>query len=175
MRFELVPHPDTPPDFAGMTLEVWVEAWDDGRVELSYHLQAPTDAIVLPDKPARGRADGLWKMTCFELFVKDGEGYCEYNFSPAGAWAAYRFDGYREGMRPLDVAHRPQVDCDDNGDVLVLDAVIDWDGQGRFGLAAVVEEVTGAKSYWALAHPPGRPDFHHEACFAATLPPIAEE
>jgi len=26
-------------------------------------------------------------------------------------------------------------------------------------------------SYWALAHPEGKPDFHDPACFAATLEP----
>jgi hypothetical protein len=41
-----------------------------------------------------------------------------------------------------------------------------WD----YGLCAVIEERDARLSYWALAHPPGRPDFHHPACFAATLP-----
>ena len=36
----------------------------------------------------------------------------------------------------------------------------------RLGLAAVIEETSGRKSYWALAHPPGKPDFHHSDCFA---------
>jgi hypothetical protein len=38
------------------------------------------------------------------------------------------------------------------------------------GLSAVIEEKDGTKSYWALAHPPGKPDFHHKDCFALTLP-----
>jgi hypothetical protein len=38
------------------------------------------------------------------------------------------------------------------------------------GLAAVIEEQGGVKSYWALAHPDAKPDFHAPACFAATLP-----
>jgi hypothetical protein len=28
------------------------------------------------------------------------------------------------------------------------------------GLTAVVEEENGRLSYWALKHPPGKPDFH---------------
>jgi len=35
----------------------------------------------------------------------------------------------------------------------------------------VIEEKDGAKSYWALAHPPGAPDFHHRDCFAIELAP----
>ncbi len=36
-------------------------------------------------------------------------------------------------------------------------------------LSAVIEETDGTKSYWALRHPPGPPDFHHPDCFALTL------
>ena len=35
----------------------------------------------------------------------------------------------------------------------------------QLGLSAVIEELNGHKSYWALAHPPGKPDFHHSDCF----------
>jgi hypothetical protein len=43
----------------------------------------------------------------------------------------------------------------------------------RIGLSAVIEERNGAKSFWALAHPPGDPDFHHDDCFALELAPPA--
>ena len=36
------------------------------------------------------------------------------------------------------------------------------------GLSAILEEEDGTISYWALAHPPGRPDFHHPDCLALT-------
>ena len=39
----------------------------------------------------------------------------------------------------------------------------------KLALSAVIEELDGTKSYWALAHPPGKPDFHHPDCFALTL------
>ena len=48
-------------------------------------------------------------------------------------------------------------------------------GTLRLNLAAVIEEKSGAKSYWALAHPPaGPPDFHHPACFVLQLPPPSD-
>lgn len=43
-------------------------------------------------------------------------------------------------------------------------------GPWRLGLSMVIEEVCGTKSYWALRHPPGKPDFHHRHCFAIELP-----
>jgi hypothetical protein len=36
----------------------------------------------------------------------------------------------------------------------------------------VIEETNGRLSYWALAHPPGKPDFHHSDCFALELPAV---
>jgi len=38
------------------------------------------------------------------------------------------------------------------------------------GLSTIVEENNGRISYWALAHPPGKPDFHHPDCFRLELP-----
>jgi hypothetical protein len=35
----------------------------------------------------------------------------------------------------------------------------------------VIEETNGNKSYWALAHPAGKPDFHHADGFAYELSP----
>jgi hypothetical protein len=36
-------------------------------------------------------------------------------------------------------------------------------------LSAVIEAKDGSKSYWALAHPPSKPDFHNADCFTARL------
>ena len=43
------------------------------------------------------------------------------------------------------------------------------DGMWRLGLSAIIEETSGHRSYWALAHPPGKPDFHHHDCFAVEV------
>ena len=58
-----------------------------------------------------------------------------------------------------------QVDCDLGG--LPHGAL-------RMGLSAVIEEEGGRFSYWALAPPPGAPDFPHATCFAARLPAAGE-
>ena len=39
-------------------------------------------------------------------------------------------------------------------------------GHWRIALAAVIEDENGGLSYWALRHPPGKPDFHHPNGFA---------
>jgi hypothetical protein len=44
----------------------------------------------------------------------------------------------------------------------------------RVGVSAVVENADSSLSYWALRHPPGKPDFHHPDCFALELPPPSD-
>jgi hypothetical protein len=44
------------------------------------------------------------------------------------------------------------------------------DDTWQLGLSAVIEEKIARKTYWALRHPPGRPDFHHSDGFALEIP-----
>jgi hypothetical protein len=120
------------------------------------------------------RSDELWRHSCFEAFVAGSPSvaYYEFNFAPSTQWAAYRFSGYRTGMRVATEIKAPQVSVESNPDRYVLQASVELDhvllSEGsplRFGLAAVIEEISGNRSYWALAHPPGKADFHHSDCF----------
>ncbi|MDE2435100.1 MAG: DOMON-like domain-containing protein [Sphingomonadales bacterium] len=162
-------HPQTPAT-AVKSIEASVERTPD-RVRLEFRMACQTDEVVLPDRATRPeRRDGLWQTTCFEMFV-GGDSYCEFNFSPSLNWAAYDFDGYRAGSKPRPVSRAPEIAVEGTQDCLVLRATLfDTHLAGRLALAAVIEETDGTKSYWALVHPPGQPDFHHPACFAATLP-----
>ncbi|VXB29136.1 DOMON-like domain-containing protein [Brevundimonas sp. G8] len=167
MRLPLIPHPTSP--HAGLTLEV--ETRRAGRVlSLEYVLTGPVEMVRWPDAAARARTDDLWRATCFEAFVQTAGGYVEYNLSPSGAWAAYRFDGYREGMRVLDIAPPFIVTRAAPGQfVLTLDVELPEDATGGVGLTAVIEGLDGAIAYWALVHPSDKPDFHHPDSFALML------
>ncbi|WP_295227975.1 DOMON-like domain-containing protein [uncultured Brevundimonas sp.] len=172
MRLPLIPHPTTSP--AGLMLEV--EAKRAGRVlSLEYVLAGPVERVWQPEAAARVRTDGLWQATCFEAFVRtEAGGYIEYNLSPSGAWAAYRFDGYREGMRDLEMPAPFIVTRSAPGQfVLTADVALPEDAVGatglKTGLAAVIRGVDGAIGYWALAHPSDKPDFHHPDSFALDL------
>lgn len=172
MRLPLIPHPTTSP--AGLTLEV--EAKRAGRVlSLEYLLAGPVEGVWRPEAAARVRTDGLWQTTCFEAFVRnEAGGYVEYNLSPSGAWAAYRFDGYREGMRDLEMPAPFVVTRSAPGQfVLTANVTLPEDAVGttglKTGLAAVIRGVDGAIFYWALAHPSDKPDFHHPDSFALDL------
>ena len=43
-------------------------------------------------------------------------------------------------------------------------------GAEMLALSAVIEAEDGQKSYWALAHPSDKPDFHHPQSFVLELP-----
>jgi hypothetical protein len=123
------------------------------------------------------RADQLWQHTCFEAFIAPGaqSRYYELNFSPSTQWAAYEFDGYRQGMRPLALSVPPQITVAATGDELRVTAGVELAALGnapwpwRVGLTAVVEERSGNRGYFALLHPRAKPDFHDAAGFAFSL------
>ncbi len=169
----LVFHPQHPPV---ARLGVSVQAIRHGNaVRLAYRLDDPAQSVLLPARAEARRCDGLWQTTCFEAFVRAVGviGYQEFNFSPSSDWASYSFDAYRAGMR--DAPAQPVIAPTADGMNVTLDlsdypdlAGVNW----QVGLTAVIEETGGTKSYWALKHPEGAPDFHDAACFALELPAL---
>ena len=166
----LVPHPATP-GAAVFSLLAHVSR-DPGALSVRYVLAGDLERLRLPPRAVPARRDGLWRHTCFELFVGSptGPAYEEYNFSPSGQWAAYAFAGYREGGAPLERVV-PAMERRQDGHELALDAAIPCATRGRLrlGLSAVLEDASGALSYWALRHAGGRPDFHDARSFALEL------
>ncbi|WP_333592554.1 DOMON-like domain-containing protein [Brevundimonas sp.] len=167
MRVTLKPHPTTPGPDIDITVQMERRG---GRLSLRYVVDGDVEGVEWP-APAQGRADDLWKHTCFEIFVRTADGYREFNLSPSGQWASYRFDGYREGMaQAAEVADAPLLDA--GADHVGLETVIDLPpGARALGLSAVIEAADGRISYWALAHPSDKPDFHHPGSFVLDLPP----
>lgn len=170
-------HPDSRCD-AVTAIEVEAVRPAPGRLHLRYRVTGDSGGLVLPPAAEPARADGLWQHTCFEVFLRTAPNgaYVELNLAPSRLWAAYRFDGYREGQRPAEIA-APQIEVAAESDSytlqadLVLDALPELPAAApwQLGLSAVIEEAGGRISYWALAHPPGKPDFHHSDCFALEL------
>ncbi|WP_019516812.1 DOMON-like domain-containing protein [Sphingomonas sp. Mn802worker] len=169
-RYSLIPHPDHPPlAVRGATVDLRVT--DPLGVLLSYTIEGQ-EAVVWPDRASPVRTDELWRTTCFELFLMfdDEEHYVEFNLSPSGAWAAYAFDGYRDAMSDLPRDLVPRVERTATGVEAACDLSGLPHGELLMSLTAVIEETGGRRSFWALEHPPGAPDFHHRDCFAARLP-----
>ena len=178
MQLNLTPHPSTPP--ANPDFKVWASVDHSASfgamatTNIWFGIGAPASRFVIPESEEPSRRDELWKTTCFEAFLREvGEtAYQEWNFAPSGDWAAYTFTGYRDGMANVDVGAPPYIRMEDNltwwtlGATIAVNAEKEW----QFNLTAVIEEQDGTKSYWALAHAPDKPDFHHADCFVAKLP-----
>jgi len=167
----LIAHREHPP-LAVTAVHAELLELSDGRTMVRFRIEGISE-LVLPAFAGRGRQDELWKSTCFELFLRDEGGtYREFNFSPSGMWAAYRFERYRDGMTPVDPTMTPEITIRVGESMLtahVTLAATDLAKAKAAALTAVIEESDGRKSYWSLAHPEGQPDFHDPACFAIPL------
>lgn len=133
--------------------------------EAEFRLEGDIHEIIVPSAARAERQDGLWQTTCFEIFWQPlgGSAYREFNLSPSGQWAAYDFDSFRNGMRnaPVDAI---ALSCSQDATGLLLRANIaaDLPDPAQVALNAVVEHAGGGIQYWALAFPPGKPEFHSE-------------
>lgn len=150
---------------------------------ITYTLEGDLNQVRVPARKSARFADELWRHTCCEMFIQgnDAPAYHEFNFSPSGEWAVYRFARPRQRV-PLgdDVTVErlnPNITVCQAEGKLELDAVVhleriapaDVDAKLKLGISTVVEDQTGRLSYWALHHPAGQPDFHHPDAFTLEL------
>src|SRR5690349_24095800 len=93
----LVPHPATPCS-AVKSIRVDVHRSHD-LLSLRYVLDGELKRLRVPTPRPAARGDGLWRLTCIQLFVgaPGDPAYREFNFSQSGEWAAYRFASYPDG------------------------------------------------------------------------------
>jgi hypothetical protein len=175
MRHALKLHPDSH-GMAVTGIAVDVVRPHPGTLVLRYEVTGEIGGLLLPPLSVPSRMDGLWQHTCFEAFLRPAEdpGYYEFNFAPSTHWAAYRFERYRSGMSASSQSGTPRIETRSAATYFELQATLTLDGLRaapiHLGLSAVIEEMGGHKSYWALTHPPGKADFHHADCFAVELP-----
>lgn len=169
----LIPHPDSPPRQV-RSIAARVVSADADWLRLRWRIDG-AERVVFPAFAGKGRADGLWKTTCFEFFLRPpgGESYIELNLSPSERWAAYDLTAYRAGMSERPMPHEPTCAARVGQSMAIFDAAVPIAGlpplPWLYGLCAVIEEEGGVISYWAIAHGEGKADFHSPACFAGEL------
>jgi hypothetical protein len=178
MQLQVHPHSSPGPV---RSLEVRGSRGAHGQLRFRWKLTADLSQLRVPPLASPARADRLWEHTCFEVFLSPSGSrhYRELNFSPSGAWAAYSFSGYREDMTPLVLPRPPEAHWSRAPGFLELSVRLDLDDllpdaagvPVRCSMAAVVEDTGWRLSYWALAHPPGEPDFHNRQGFWLKLSP----
>jgi hypothetical protein len=166
------------------SIGVRVSRLHSGALTLTYALDADLDRLRIPQSRLSRSGDRLWQHTCFEIFLrrKDIPAYHEFNFSPSGEWAVYAFDRYREAALLENNDLTPSIAVRSTATKLELDVAIDLRGLSSqhttdalmLAISAVIEARDGSLSYWALAHAPGKPDFHHSDAFVLELDEIRD-
>lgn len=177
-RVTLTCHPALPSQ-AVRGVQACVCRTQDGMLALTYTLTGDCTRLRIPSPRPPRWVDGLWQHTCFEAFIacKGSPEYNEFNFAPSGEWAAYTFRRYRDGAPLMEEALAPRITVRSTEEGFELDALIHLNRLSHLSphvplilaLSAVVEEESDVRSYWALKHPPGKPDFHHPDAFALEL------
>jgi hypothetical protein len=174
---ELTRHPNGEPLPAVRAVAARVTVTGAGVLRFEYRVSGDLADLAIPRHAPSARAERLWEHTCFEAFVAAGTGggYCELNFSPSTEWAAYAFDGYRQGMRPLALATPPTIAVVNAAREVSVTASVEIGALAaapwpwRVGLTAVVADRAGRRGYFALCHPRDEADFHDAAGFAVLL------
>jgi hypothetical protein len=149
-----------------------------GSFTVCYTLTDPHRTVPVPslsDRPER--KDKLWEDICFELFLAPVgvDAYHEFNLAPSGDWNVYAFESYRRGMQKEKSFGSLPFFCEKGPSKFFLRIDLDASpliraaGLADIGIAAVLKDRRGRVSFWALAHPHDRPDFHRREGFLITL------
>jgi hypothetical protein len=171
----LICHPDNPSKDVE-SIEVAVTLLETGALWVRYHVEIPELSLVATGPAEAVRTHGLWNSTCFEAFLRfpGHDDYLEFNFSPSSQWAAYQFAHFRQGGSDYPMAVAPSIGLDLSNSHFALEAELqlppEWGTRPvEISLTAIIEETGGRKSYWALHHGAGVPDFHQDDCFRLTM------
>lgn len=175
----LVRHPAAPGNSPLRHIEASTTCLQNGGLKLSYRLFGSPADIRIPATAVPLATDGLWQHTCCELFIAptNSSGYDEFNFSPSGQWAHYRFNAYRERDDNFSPRIAPLITWQDLSDGFQLDATLSpqqlpASPSLQVSITAVIEASDGSKHYWALTHCAAQPDFHLRQSFCLTLPDL---
>ena len=170
-------HPSARPEIV-RSIHVVVRRPVSSELQMNFRLDGDISRIRIPVPSVPRFNSEVWRHTCFEAFIRlDGQNeYHELNFAPSGEWAVFAFSAYRKGGPLANETLRPRIAMRSMPTRLELDAVAKLDALSlsysratlRIGLSAVIETDNGL-SYWALAHPGEKPDFHNADGFALLL------
>ncbi len=142
---------------------------------IDYSLVGNLENLFIP-KPTHTptRKHKLWEETCLECFlgVKNSPNYWEFNLSTAGDWNIYRFQDYRHQMEEEKKFSSLPFNVEKQADRLLLKLKLDLnkivpeDKSLEISITAVVKQMDGEITYWALTHRGEKADFHRRDSFA---------
>lgn len=169
---DLEPHPDSQVKAVKricVGYDLRTEDW-----HLAFEVYGDIAQLELPPVHSVKLGQDLWQSSCFEMFIAcTTHSYRELNFAPDGRCAAADFAGYRRAptwLRDPVLAHAESwQDAQRYRIDLSLAGTARPDMANHVGLCAIICDKSGAKSWWALQHEAGEPDFHHVSSFLIPL------
>lgn len=174
----LAAHPANPLRFH-QHIDATLTHTPDGSLQIVFAIHGLNIDLRVPTPHAPAPENALWKTTCCEIFLGTvGQtAYREFNLSPSGQWASYDFADTRQPTSRPFACPAPAIACERVEDLLKLTATLPKHAlpKGetlRIALSVILEAEGGHHAWWALAHPPGKPDFHHHAGFVLSLGPF---
>lgn len=173
-EFSLRPFPGQ--NSGGVSIRGGIERTGQTLV-LTFLLQGNLGDLILPTVSEQKRRDNLWQSTCLEMFWAEekAKNYWELNLAPSGAWNVYAFTDYRTSMQQEDRIAAPLVKTERTMESFSLTAELEIgklhadNASLRVGFSTVLLQRDSRLSYWALAHPEERPDFHAPQSFLLRL------
>lgn len=173
---QIFPGTENPEDFKVFaSLDLQSEA-----MHVRFRVHGPINALLLPPLVANPQyREGLWQHTCFEMFLQvEGEtSYEEWNLSPAGHWAYFAFQDYRqrvegdlklEPLKPLSYLNN-DFQWQIVAELPLYHSFVQRSLSLQYGLCCILELKSGEKQYWSLVHAGERPDFHRPDSFQGKL------
>lgn len=157
------------------------------QMQIAWHVDPRQHALVWPsEERILRRQDGLWKSTCFEIFVAASatdsspvKPYFEINISPSGNWQCYRFDDYRQAQSVSNTFAVTQSSASHHAEHCSLSCTVEYSlpqfvtTSLNISISAILEMQPARTSridvampgsseltYYALTHPSKQPDFH---------------
>ena len=134
-------------------------------VSICYNIKGGLENIYWPKKMNPEHGDNeLWRSTCFECFIGSSctPEYYEYNQSPDGDSACYKFSDYRNRQsafdRPSDYAF--SLTADEYECHARIDIPSPYTLPFYLGLAVIIKDRRNELHYFGLSHPNDAPDFH---------------
>lgn len=178
---KLAAHSGNPARFH-QCIDVTLTRQPNGGLTLRYAIHGLNLDLRIPTSHQPAPADALWQTSCCELFLapisaRGQTSYREFNFSPSGQSACYAFADTRQSVPHTTPVPPPQIECQRSEALIEVTASLPpaalppGGDTMRIAVSVILEAEGGHHGYWALAHPPGSPDFHHHAGFLLTLGP----
>jgi hypothetical protein len=176
-NFQLHPYADEAAGALALNIEGHV-SFSESRLELQYVISGDAlKNIIWPQHKSPSQpCDNLWQHTCFECFLANAAatGYFEFNFSPSGDWAAYRFDKYRSAMTHAEIAAQAiQIQFSHQTTQALMQVNVttpqSWNLHNPLDVAICAVIESDATHYYALSHTADKPDFHQRDSFVLRL------